>query len=342
MLAAALTSLILAAPVTTDAKPKTAPPRYRLHRTIPLPGNEGWDYLTVDSEARRLYVTRGERVVVLDLATEKAAGEIPGMAGVHGVALARELKRGFASNGGADSVTIFDLEKLAVLGQVPVGKKPDAILYDPLSRRVFAFNGDSDSATAIGAADGRAAGTVDLGGSPEFAVSDGKGAIFVNLEDKNEVVAFGSQDLEVRSRWPLAPCETPTGLAMDRTRRRLFVGCRNQVMAVLDADAGKVLATLPIGRGVDGVAFDDARRLAFASNGDGTLTVVGEDAPEHFAVVENVTTLPGARTLALDQKTHRIYVATAQFGPPPAATPENPRPRGPMLPGTFVILVLGR
>jgi DNA-binding beta-propeller fold protein YncE len=343
MLATLLSSMILAAP-PADARTKTkAPPvGYRLHRTIPLPGNEGWDYLTVDSEARRLYVTRGERVVVLDLSTEKVVGEIPGTAGVHGVALAKELKRGFASDGHSDSVTIFDLEKLTVLGQVPVGKKPDAILYDPFSRRVFAFNGDSDSATAIEAADGKVAGTVDLGGGPEFGVSDGRGTVYVNIEDKNEVVAFGSQDLKVRSRWPLAPCETPTGLAIDKAKGRLFVGCRSQVMAVLDTGSGSVLAALPIGKGVDGVAFDAQRGLAFASNGEGTLTVVREDAPGHFVVVENATTLPGARTLALDPKTHRIYLATAQFGAAPAATAENPRPRPPMVPGTFVILVLGR
>ena len=342
MLAAALTSLLLAAPIAADAKTKTPPRGYRLHRTIALPGNERWDYLAVDPEARRLYVTRDERVVVLDLATEKVVGEVTGTPGVHGVALATELKRGFASNGRSDSVTIFDLERLTVLDQVPVGKQPDAILYDPFARRVFAFSGGSASATAILAADGSVAGTVDLGGRPEFGVSDGKGAVFVNIEDKNEVVAFDSRDLKVRSRWPLAPCETPTGLAMDRTKRRLFVGCRSQVMAVLDADSGKLLATLPIGKGVDGVAFDEAGGLAFASNGDGTLTVVGEDAPGHFVVKEAVTTLPGARTLALDPKAHRIYLATAQFGPAPPATPESPRAGRPMLPGTFVILVLGR
>ncbi|MFI5184003.1 MAG: YncE family protein [Vicinamibacteria bacterium] len=343
MLATLCSVLILAgAPAEGRPKPKVSPAGYRLHRTIPLPGNEGWDYLTVDPEARRLYVTRGERVVVLDLATDRVAGEIPGTAGVHGVALAKDLKRGFASNGRSDSVTLFDLERLTVVGEVAVGKKPDAILYDPFSHRVFVFCRDSASATALEAAQGTVAGAVELGGAPEFAVSDGKGTIYVNLEDTNEVVGFGSQDLKVRSRWPLAPCQTPTGLAIDRAKGRLFSGCRNQVMAVLDTSSGQVVAALPIGKGVDGVAVDPGRGLAFASNADGTLTVVREAAPAHFVVVENVTTLPGARTMALDPKAHRLYLATAQFGAPPPATAGNPRPRGPMLPGTFVILVFGK
>jgi DNA-binding beta-propeller fold protein YncE len=340
----ALCSLLILTASEGEGRPKPKAPveGYRLHRTVPLPGNEGWDTLTVDSEARRLYVTRGQRVVVLDLAREKVVGEIPGTAGVHGVALAKELKRGFASDGGSDTVTVFDMEKLTVLGQVPVGKGPDAILYDPFSRRVFVFGGESGSATAIEAADSKVAGSVELGGKPEFGVSDEKGTIYVNVEDTNEVVAFGSRDLAVRSRWPLAPCERPTGLAIDKAGGRLFVGCRSQLLAALDTGTGKVLATLPIGRGVDGVAFDDRRRLAFAATGDGALTVVREDTPGHFVVVENATTLPGARTLALDPRTHRIYLATAEFGRPPKPTPEDPRPRGPMVPGSFVILVVGK
>ena len=343
MLPALCAILILAASPGEDRpRPRLPPAGYRLQRTIPLPGNEGWDYLTVDSERRRLYVTRGERVVILDLAREKVVGEIPGTAGVHGVALAENFKRGFASEGRADSVAIFDTLKLTVLGRVPVGKGPDAILYDPFSRRVFVFNGESGTATAIDAALGTVAGTVDLGGKPEFGVSDDKGTIYVNIEDKNEVVGFGSRDLAVVSRWPLAPGETPTGLAIDKARGRLFAGCRSQVLAVLDTGNGKVLATLPIGKGVDAVAFDSRRGLALAATGDGTLTVVREDALAHFVVVENAITLPGARTLALDSRTHRIYLPTAGFAAPPRPTPENPHPRGPMAPGSFVILVLGK
>lgn len=322
------------------ADPKSAPRGYRLHRTIQLPGSEDWGGLAADPEAGRIYVPRGDRVVVVDVGAEKVVGEIPG-SGVRDVALARELKRGFASNGGADTVTIFDLEKLGVLGTVTVGEGPDAVLYDPLARRVFAFGPASASAIAIEAADGSVAGTVALGGRPRRATADGKGTIFVTLEDTSEVVAFGSRDLAVRARWPLAPCETPTGLAMDRARKRLFVGCRSQVMAVLDAQSGSLLATVPIGKGVDGVAFDEARKVALASNDDGTLTVVGEDSPGHFVALESVTTLPGARSLALDPKTHRIYVPAAQFGRA-AATTDKPRTRGPVVPGSFVILVLDR
>ncbi len=323
------------------AEPKSAPRGYRLHRTIPLPGGEDWGSLAADPEAGRLYVPRGDRIVVVDVATEKAVGEIPG-SGVRDVALARELKRGFATNGGADTVTIFDLEKLGVLGTVTVGLEPDAVLYDPLARRVFAFGPGSASAVALEAADGTVAGTVELGGRPRRAAADGKGTVFVTLEDTSEIVAFGSRDLAVRARWPLAPCQTPTGLALDRARKRLFVGCRSEVMAVLDAQNGSLLATVPIGKGVDGVAFDDARGIAFASNDDGTLTVVGEDAPGHFVALQSVTTLPGARSLALDPKSHRIYVPAAQFGRTAATAPDKPRTRGPVVPGSFVILVLGR
>jgi DNA-binding beta-propeller fold protein YncE len=340
MVAGVLSSALAATLLAAGASPKPTPPLgYRLHRTIPLPGDEGWDYLTLDPDARRLYVTRGVRVAVVDVEKEKVVGEIRDTPGVHGVALAKELKRGFISDGKRDDVTIFDLDTQAVLGRVPAGHEPDAILYDASSRRVFAFNGESRDVTAIDAAGGTAVGTIDLGGSPEFAVADGTGTVFVNLEDKNELLVLDSRQLTVRSRWPLAPCEAPTGLSIDRTKRRLFVGCRNQLMAVVDAEAGKVLATLPIGRGVDGTAFDEGRKLAFASNGDGTLTVVREDTPGHFVVVENATTLPGARTMTLDPRTHRLYLATARFGAPPPATPENPHPRGPMVPGTFMIMV---
>jgi DNA-binding beta-propeller fold protein YncE len=239
-------------------------------------------------------------------------------------------------------VTIFDLATLAPIGSVKTGANPDAILYEPTTHRVFAFNGRSHDAIAIEGATGAPAGTVALGGKPEFAVADGKGTIYVNIEDKAELVSLSSRDLNVVSRWPLAPCQEPTGLALDAAKRRLFVGCSNERMAVVDADTGKLLATLPIGRGVDGTAFDPGEGLAFSSNGEGTLTVVREDAPGHFVVVENVKTQPGARTLALDPVAHRIYLSTARFGPPPPPTPGQPHPRGAVQPGSFVILVVGR
>ena len=318
-----------------------AAPGYRLLKTVPLGGEGGWDYLTLDAEARRLYVSRGSHVVVLDADSLAPVGEIPDTPGVHGVALAKELGRGFTSNGRAATATIFELATLRVLGQVKTGGNPDAILYDGVSHRVFTFNGASGDATAFDGATGGVAGTVALGGRPEFAVADGHGQVFVNLEDKAELLRLDAKDLAVRSRWPLAPCEEPTGLALDAEHRRLFVGCGNRLMAVVDADGGHVVATLPIGRGVDATAFDAARGLAFSSNGEGTLTVVREESPDRFRVAETVTTQPGARTMALDPKTHRIFLATARFGPPPPPSPDHPHPRGGILPGTFMILLVG-
>jgi DNA-binding beta-propeller fold protein YncE len=320
----------------------SAAPILRLRRTIPLPGAEGWDGLTIDPVAQRLYVTRSTKVVVVDLKSEVVVGEVGDTPGVRAIALAPDLGRGFTSNGGADDVTIFDMEKLSVLGRVSVGKGPEAIVYDPFSRSVFAFNGETGDVTAIDAAQSKALGSVALGGKPGAAVSDGKGRLFVNVADKNEIVALDSSALAVTSRWPLAACEAPTGLALDRTRRRLFVGCRNRVMTVVDADSGKVIATLAIGRGPGAVAVDEARGLAFASTDDGTLTVVKEEKSGGLAVVENTLTRPGSGTLALDPRAHRIYVAACSFGPRPDATKEAPHPPAPIIPGTFTILVYAR
>jgi DNA-binding beta-propeller fold protein YncE len=260
---------------------------------------------------------------------------------VHGIALAPESGRGFTSNGRGDAVGIFGLKTWRGLGAAPAGKNPDAIIYDPASRRVFAFNGRSQDATAIDAATGAVVGTVVLGGKPEFAAADGKGLVYVNLEDKSEVVALDSDRLTVQRRWPLKPCAEPTGMAMDTLRRRLFIGCANEMMAVVDADSGRVIATPAIGKRVDAAAFDPETRLAFSSNGDGTLTVVREDSPEKFTVIANVPTQKGARTMALDLKTHRVFLVTSDFGPAPAATAEQPQPRPSILPGTFALLVFG-
>lgn len=307
-------------------------------------GGEGfWDYLTMDSAARRLYVSRGTHVVVFDPDSGKVAGDIPNTEGVHGIALAPDLDRGFTSNGRTSSVTIFDLKTLKEIGVVKTtGENPDAILYDPASRRVFTMNGRGGNATAIDAAAGTVAGTIDLGGKPEFATADGKGHIYANLEDKSLVVAIDSKQLKVESRWPLAPCESPSGMAIDREQRRLFIGCHNQMMAVMDADTGKVITTLPIGRGVDANRFDPETRLAFSSNGDGTLTVVHEDSPDKFAVVDNVPTQRGARTMALDRKTHNLYLVTAEFGPAPPPKPGERFQRPPIVPNSFTILVVGK
>jgi DNA-binding beta-propeller fold protein YncE len=320
-----------------------AAPGYKVVQTYKLGGEGGWDYLTADASARRLYISRGTHVIVLDLDSGKQVGDIGDTPGVHGIALAPELGRGFVSNGREGTVSIFDLKTLATTSKVRVGENPDAILYDPATRRVFTFNGRSQDSTALDAATGNVLGTIKLDGKPEFAASDGKGEIFVNIEDKSELVAIDPRKLEVKSKWPLAPCEEPTGLAVDRKHRLLFVGCDNKMMAVVNADTGKVMATPAIGEGVDATAFDDEASLAFASCGaQGVLTVVREESPDKFTVAENVPTQPGARTMALDTKTHNVYVVTAKFGPPPPATADNPHPRRAILPDTFVVLVIAK
>jgi WD40 repeat protein len=320
-----------------------AGPGYHVVTTYKVGGEGGWDYLTTDPDARRVYISRGTHVMVLDADSGKSVGDIADTPGVHGIALAPELGKGFTSNGRENTVSIFDIKTLATSSKIKVGENPDAILYDPATKRVFTFNGRSADSTAIDAASGKVLGTIKLDGKPEFAASDAKGEIFVNIEDKSELVAIDPSKLEVKSKWPLAPCTEPSGLSIDRKNRRLFVGCDNKMMAVVDADSGKVLATPAIGDGVDATAFDPETGLAFAScGGDGVLTVVKEDSPDKFSVAENVTTKKGARTLALDAKTHNVFVVTADFGPRPAPTADNPRPRPPMLPDSFVVLVVGK
>lgn len=319
-----------------------AGPGYHVVNTFKLGGDGGWDYLTADASARRIYISRGTHVMVVDADSGKSVGDIPDTPGVHGIALAPELGRGFVSNGREGTVSIFDIKTLATLSKVKVGENPDAILYDPATKRVFTFNGRSHDSTAIDGASGKVLGTIKLDGKPEFAASDAKGKIFANIEDKSELVAIDPNKLEITATWPLAPCTEPSGLSIDRKHHRLFVGCDNKMMAVVDADSGKVLATPAIGDGVDATTFDDETGLAFASCGEGVLTVVKEESPEKFSVIENVPTQQGARTLALDGKTHNIFVVTAKFGPPPAATPDNPHPWHSIVPDTFVVLVVGK
>lgn len=319
-----------------------AAPGYHLISTWKLGGDGGWDYLKVDSEARRLYISRSTKVLVIDADSGNPVGEIADTPGVHGIALAPELGKGFTSNGREDSVTVFDIKTLKTLSKIKVGSHPDAILYDPATKRVFTFNAGSKDATAVDAAKGEVVGTIPLGGKPEFTASDGKGTVFVNLEDKNQLFALDANQLRVRERWPLPGCDEPSGLALDQKNRRLFVGCGNKVMPIVNADNGDVVAVLPIGDGVDATAFDDETGLAFASCGEGVMTVVREESPDKFSVAENVPTQKGARTLALDPKTHQVYTVTAKFGPPPAPTPQQPHPHPSVVPDTFVVLVLGK
>jgi YVTN family beta-propeller protein len=310
LIAATLTLLCLA-PAALAAPPADG---YSVIKKIAIPGQGSWDYLTVDEAARRLYVSHGTQVEVIDVDSGAIVGNIPNTLGVHGIAIAPESGRGFVSNGQSSTVTIFDLKTLKPIADVPTGKKPDAIIFDPATSRVFAFNGGSNSATAIDAASGKVAGTVDLGGGPEFAAADGNGFVFNNLEDESLVLKIDARKLTVEQRWPTAPCASPSSMAMDRANRRLFVGCRSKVMAVMNADTGKVITTLPIGDHVDATAFDPQTKLIFNSNGEGTITVIRQDGPDKYSVVETVKTLPRAKTMALDQKTHRLFLSTTEAG----------------------------
>lgn len=316
---------------------------YHVTKRINTGGEGGWDYLTVDPGARRLYVSRGTHVQVIDIDRDTVVGDIPNTPGVHGIAIAPALGRGFTSNGRDTTVTIFDLKTLAPISVVKVtGANPDAIVYDDATHRVFTVNHSGKSVTGIDAATGTVVGTVPLTGTAESAVSDEKGTIYVNIEDKNEVIPFDARTLAPKPAIPVPGCDAPTGLAIDRAKGRLYVGCGdNKTMAVVDYATRKVIATIATGAGIDANSFDPATGLAFASAGDGTLAVAHEDTPGHFAV-SLVPTARGARTMALDTRTHKVYLSSAQYGATPAPTAERPRPRPAMVPGSFTILVLER
>jgi len=317
-----------------------APADYRPVARLTLGGEGFWDYLAIDSAMRRLYISRCTHVMVVSADSYKVVGDIPGIHGVHGIAIAREFNRGFISEDEANQITVFDLRTLKTIETVRTGKGPDGIIYDPASKRVFAFNQDG-TATVVDASTGAVAGTIELGGDPEFAAADGRGHVYDNIEDKSEVLQIDSHSLKVLNRWPLAPGESPSSMAIDRQHRRLFVGCRNKTLVAMDADTGRVVATVPIGEGVDANRFDPSTQLVFSSNGDGTLAIVHEDSPDTYTVVTNVQTQRGARTMELDPKTHRIYLVTAELGPQPQPSTDDPHPLPPMTPGTFTLLVYG-
>jgi DNA-binding beta-propeller fold protein YncE len=316
---------------------------YKTSSDIKLGGAGGWDYLTADAASRRLYVSHGGVVEVLDLDSAKPVGKISGMKGIHGIAIAPELGVGFISDGGNSEVVEFSLSDLSVKQKIKAGANPDGIVYDPASKRVFAFNGRSKDATAIDATTGTVAGTIKLDGKPEFPVSDSKGSVYANIEDKSEIARIDTRSLTIQAVWPLAPCESPSGLAMDAESRRLFAVCDNKVMAVVDADSGKVVATPAIGEGPDAAAFDSATKLIFSSNGeDGTLSVIKESGPDSYTVAQTVATARGARTMALDEKTHTLYLPTAKFTPAPAPTATNLHPRPGIEPGSFRLVVVSQ
>ncbi len=315
---------------------------YHLLQKVSVPGDDGWDHPTVDAAARRLYVAHGSRVDVMDVDSGKLVGKIDKTSGAHAIAIVPELGRGFISNGGTNSVTIFNPRTLETIGEVKVtGVNPGPIIYDEPTKRVFTFNGGSSNATAIDAKEGTVVGTIELGGTRELAASDAKGHVFVNLVDKNVVLRIDSRTLAAGERWALGDCQRPGTMAIDQKNGRLFIGCANRLMAILDANDGRMITTVPIGEGRDQAEFDPETGLVFSSNGEGTVTVIRQESPDKYSVLETVKTEPGARTMALDLKTHKIFLPLADIGPPPPATAENPRPRGSILPGTFRVLIFG-
>jgi YVTN family beta-propeller protein len=307
-------SLLVAFAILLCASFGVAAVNYQLLKKISVPGAGGWDYVTVDEAARRVYISHSTQVDVLDADSFTHVGTIPNTQGAHGVAIDPVSGRGYVTAGRTDSVMAFDSKTLKPLGEIKVGKKPDAIIYEPFTKRIYVMNGDSDSITVLNAADGAVVGTIPLGGGPEFAVSDGNGSLYVNLEEENQTLHIDVNALKVKDRWPLAPCATPTSLTMDRENRRLFVGCRSKHLAVLNADNGKVIFTAPIGERVDAGAFDPKTRLVYLSTGDGKVFVFHQDSPDKYSQVQEITTKAGARTMGFDAKTGNLFVPTSESG----------------------------
>ncbi|HEU4387767.1 MAG TPA: YncE family protein [Blastocatellia bacterium] len=328
--------------ITARTNSTVADAPYHLLKEIPVGGDGGWDYLSVDEAARRLYVTHASKIVVIDLDKQSVVGEIADTPGVHGFAVAAKLGRGFSSNGQESKASIVDLKTLATVSKVETGANPDAIMYEPGRDEVYAFNGRGKSATVFEAKTGKVVATVELPGKPEFAVADSKaGRVYNNIEDKNEVVAIDTKTHKIVNEWPIAPGESASGMAIDLARHRLFLGCHNKLMVMMDSSNGKVVATVPIGSGVDANAFDPETKLAFSSNGEGNVTIAREETPDKLTAVQTLTTERGARTMTLDPKTHNIYLASAKYEPAPEPQPGQPRQRPRMVPGSFKVLVYG-
>ena len=332
-------SLVIAA--LCLAEPVSA--QYAVGHTYPLGGEGSWDYVIPDPARHRLFIARQNRVMVVDERSGKLLGEVAGIQGAHGVALVERTGRGFATSSGDSSIYTFDLTTLKVLGRAPAAEDADAIIYDAPSDRVFSFNGDAHNATVLDARTGQFVRNLPLGGKPESGVSAGNGKVYVNLTDTSEVVEIDARTLMVARRWSTAPCRQPVSMAIDTARGRLFSGCRSGVAAVSNIAAGTVVTTLPIGAGVDGAVFDAATGDAFFSNIDGTLTVIHEDSPDAYHVVQTLPTIERGRNMGLDPVTHQLFVVSARFGPTPAeSTAANPRRRPPMIPGSFTLLVIER
>ncbi len=338
---AAIVTLTASVSIMPSIAPAADSP-YKIQQTWTIGGDGGWDYLTVDSKARLLYIARGNRVQIVDLQTGKLAAEIPGFKGTHGVALDEAGKFGYISDGGSNTVAVFDRATRQVTATIDAGTNPDGIVFEPRTERVFAFNGRSKDATVIDTHTNKVVATIPLSGKPEFPRVDGKGNVFVNIEDTSEISRIDAASAKVLATWKLAGCEEPSGMAIDIAHNRLMSVCGNNVMAVVDSMSGKVVATPAIGKGPDAAGFDSPKAIAFSSNGEGTLTILSQKSADVYEPLQVLATKAGARTMAVDTATSKVYTVTADFGPRPAATPENPRPRPAILPNSFVVLVIGR
>jgi DNA-binding beta-propeller fold protein YncE len=333
-------SLLLLLGVGAVAMTTQAAGGYRLLQTIPVAGEEGWDHPTVDTDARRLYVTHGTHVAVIDVDSGNLVGKIENTPGAHFTVIDPELNRGFISNGGAARLTIFNTKTLETIGEVKsTGENPGPTVFDPATRRIFTFNLNSNTATVVDSKEGKVVGAFDLGGKPELVGTDSKGSVFVNLVQKNVVLQIDSRQMRVAQTWPVAPCVGPRTLAVDQQNGRLFIGCANRRMVILDSNNGSVIGSLPIGQGPDDSAYDPGTGLVYISNGDGTVSIIRQESPDHYNVLETVKTASGARNMALDLKTKKIFLPLSDREPP---TAQNPNPRGNVIPGSFRVLVFGR
>ena len=328
-----LLSLVAAPPVLAQS--------YSITHTFTLGGEGGWDYIVPDAPNHRLFIARQNRVMVVDMNDGRLIAEIPGIKGAHGTAIVSDIGRGFATSGSDSSILMFDAKTYKGLLKIKAGADADAIIYDPASKHIFSFNGDANTSTVVDPRRGTVIANIPLGGKPEYGQSSRDGKVYVNLEDSSQIAEIDTKTNTVTRRWSLAPCVSPASLAIDIKRQRLFSGCHNGMLAVSDYTSGTVVATVPIGQGVDGGGWDPIRREVYTSNGDGTLTVIKQDSPNKYHVVENVQTALRSRTMGIDPATHRIYLPSAQFGPVPAdSTPTNPRRRAPMIPGSFSVIVV--
>ncbi|HEY6448928.1 MAG TPA: YncE family protein [Acidobacteriaceae bacterium] len=340
-LASAFSAIALAA-ITASPAPLQAQGPFQVQHEWKLGGDGGWDYLSVDPQSKLLYITRGTHVMVVDTAQGKQVADISGLHGIHCVVFSRDGVHGYITDGGANQVAVFNRRTNTIEKTIAVGDHPDGAVFEPVTKTVWAFNGRSHNVSVIDTNSGTVVATIDLPGKPEFPVADGQGFVYDNIEDKSEIVRLDAKAHTLASTWPVAPCESPSGLAIDRTHRRLFAVCDNQQMAVVDADSGKVVASPAIGDGPDAARFSAAGQFVFSPNGgSGTLTLVHEDSPDKYSVVQNLATKRGARTMAMDPDGSHVYLVTAEFGPRPAPTADNPRPRPSLVPGSFEVIVAG-